>query len=127
MASLKEWESHIGNFISQHLKTDIGKGPEYIRATITGSCILIYCRNIMTTLESKLLQDPVKGKDLVIETRRVYRRVTEPERIKELESWIGLRIVDSFRDWNLENNSSMYVLMFERELPEWLEQRSPSA
>jgi hypothetical protein len=53
---------------------------------------------------------------VILEGRKLYLKMTNPERIATFEKIVEKKIVEHYEAWNLENETAVALLVFEENI-----------
>lgn len=103
------------NFISYFIKEFLGKGPRDTKITISDNMLIYVVKGILTPIEKKALESP-EGKSVVLQLRKLFVNNTKYHRIPGFEKIAGSKVIEHYEGWNLEEDSAVGVIIFEKNL-----------
>jgi uncharacterized protein YbcI len=108
-------EVELANFISYFIKENLGRGPRDVKLKIMDNMLVFFVTGILSPMEKNILKSK-DGKRIVLEARRAYIENTNCERIPEFERIVGAKVLEHYEAWNLENDSAVGVILFEKNI-----------
>jgi uncharacterized protein YbcI len=108
-------EVEFANFISSFIKENLGRGPRDIRVKLMENMLVFFVTGILSPMEKNILKSK-DGKRVVLEARRMYIDNSNSERIPEFERIAGAKVLEHYEAWNLEKDSAVGVVVFERDI-----------
>jgi uncharacterized protein YbcI len=108
-------EVEFANFISSFIKENLGRGPRDIRVKLMENMLVFFVTGILSPMEKNVLKSK-DGKRVVLEARRMYIDNSNSERIPEFERIAGSKVLEHYEAWNLEKDSAVGVVVFERDI-----------
>jgi uncharacterized protein YbcI len=108
-------EREISNFISYYIKETLGRGPRDTEIKITDNVLVFLIKGILTQMEKNILNSQ-EGKNVVLRARQLFVENTNEEYIASFERIVGLKVLENYAAWDLENDSAVGVLVFEKKI-----------
>ncbi len=110
--NLKSIELDLINFISSFMKEKVGRGPRDVKVKMVDNTIVIFIIGILSPLEKNILQSP-DGERIIMEGRRAYLNMSNPERIAAFEKIVNAKVVDHYEAFNFKKETSVALLVFD--------------
>jgi uncharacterized protein YbcI len=107
MAKEKTLQSEIGGYLSTLLRTHFGKGPTSIYVTIAGLFITVHFRGFLSPMEKILVKQHEEKR--VLGTRDLMMNDIKSEIVLDFIKKFGISIKEFYADWNLENETGMFI------------------
>lgn len=109
----KSAQSKIGSYISSLLRDHFGKGPTSVYVTIKHPYVVVHVRGFLAPTEKILVKQ--KQSRRVLETRDLL--LDDLKQSIQLEMWkiASLDIKQIFTDWNLKNQTGVFIALLEPE------------
>jgi len=108
-------EKEFANFLSYYIKENLGRGPRETKIKITDNVLVFFMKGILTPMERNILKSS-EGLPVALEARRLYLQGTGKERINAFEKIVGLKIIEHYEAWKLEEDAAVGVLVFEENI-----------
>lgn len=108
-------EREVSNFISYYIKDTLGRGPRDTEIKIVDNVLIFFIKGILTPMEKYILKTP-EGKSVVLKSRQLFVESTNDEYMKFFEKTVGAKVLQNYESWDLENDSAIGVLVFERKV-----------
>ncbi|MGO0059800.1 Na-translocating system protein MpsC family protein [Brevibacillus fluminis] len=108
-------EREVSNFISYYIKETLGRGPRDTEIKITDNVLIFFIKGILTQMEKNILKTP-EGKNIVLKGRQLFVESTNDEYIKTFEKIVESKVIQNYEAWDLENDSAVGVLVFEKKI-----------
>src|SRR5699024_206141 len=108
----KSIETEVSNYMSFFKKRHIGKGPQDIRVKIVDDTLIYFIYGLMNTMEKKIIESE-GGEGVVLNARKMFVESTREERVEEFEKIVGLKVIEHYASWTLDNDSAVGVVVFE--------------
>ncbi|MEI3609169.1 Na-translocating system protein MpsC family protein [Pseudogracilibacillus sp. SO10305] len=115
MKEKQSFQLDFSNFVNAYVKNIGGKGPKETEVRVTEDTIIYYLRGILTNREKILMETP-EGKNVVLESRRLFMEQNKNYRLTQFEQFIGTKIIENFESWNLEADVAICVLRLEEKV-----------
>lgn len=104
---LKTQQTKLANNFGKLLRDKFGKGPEAVHVTISAPYVMVYIKGFISAMEQVLLE---QGQDLTVKTTREYlMKSIDPEIKGQIKAITDLEIQHIYYDWNLANQSGVFV------------------
>ncbi|MBS8266498.1 DUF2294 family protein [Mesobacillus boroniphilus] len=108
-------EKEFANFLSYYIKENLGRGPRETKIKITDNVLVFFMKGILTPMERNILKSS-DGLPIALEARRLYLKGAGQERIQAFEKIVGMKIVEHYEAWKLEEDAAVGVLVFEENI-----------
>lgn len=108
-------EIEIANYMSYFNKRHLGRGPKDIKVKMVDDTLIYFIKGLMTQMEKSIIETD-EGKRVVLEARKIFVDNTRNERVSEFERIIGLKVIEHYTSWDLENDAAVGVVVFENKI-----------
>jgi uncharacterized protein YbcI len=113
--NLKAIELELMNFISAFMKEKVGRGPRDVRVKMVDNTIIIFIIGILSPLEKNILHSS-EGERIILEGRKLYLKISNPERIGTFEKIVNAKVIEHYESLNLSNETAIAVFVLDQSI-----------